>query len=104
VGYDAVRGTVFVDRTLSGFAPPGDALYPQRREVAVPRPSARQPLRLRVLVDRSSVEVFVGDGELTLTEQVFPRDRSRGLKLFASGGSASFPALRLWPLAAAAFA
>ena len=101
VGFDARRGTVFIDRSCSGFLPPGDTLYPQRREVPVPAPTPAQPLRLRVLVDWSSVEVFVGDGEQVLTEQVLPDPRHRGLQLYARGGSACVGRATVWPMAPA---
>jgi fructan beta-fructosidase len=95
IGYDAARGTVFVDRSASGWLAEGDVLYPQRRQVPVPPPAPGRPLRLRVLVDRCSVEVFVGDGEAVLTELVFPSPASRGLRLYAAGGRARFGQLRV---------
>lgn len=100
IGWDAARGEVFIDRAASGFLPPDDPLYGRRH--AGPWP-VDGPLRLRVLVDRCSVEVFVGDGELVLTDQVFPPDEARGLALFADGGGARFEAFTAWPLAAARF-
>ena len=45
-------------------------------------------VRLEVVVDESSVEVFVGDGEVVLTDQVFPGAASDGLAVFADGGTA----------------
>jgi fructan beta-fructosidase len=102
VGFDAARGTVFVDRSRAGFNPPGDALYPQRREVPVPAQARGRPLRLRVMLDWSSVEVFIGDGEATLSEQVLPAGDCRGLLLYANGAAAAFAGLRVWPLAPAA--
>lgn len=101
VGYDAGRGCVFVDRSNAGFNPPGDALYPQRREAPVPRPQPGRPLRLRVLLDWSSVEVFVDDGHTVLTELAFAADGHQALCLFAHGGSARFAAVQVWPLAPA---
>lgn len=100
IGWDAGRGEVFIDRSASGFLPPDDPLY-ARRHAGVP--SERGALHLRVLLDRCSVEVFVGDGELVLTEQVFPPEAARGLQLFAAGGSARFAGLNVWPLGAARF-
>ena len=64
-------------------------------------PAPGQPLRLRVLVDRSSPAVFVGDGEVMLTEQVFPAVGDRRLRLYAQGGTAVFGATTAWPLAGA---
>jgi fructan beta-fructosidase len=102
VGYDADKGTVFIDRGHSGFAPEEDALYGQRREVLCARPVSGQALLLRVLVDASSVEVFAGQGELTLTEQTFPAPQHRGLKLFSEGGRTAFGEVQAWPLQRAA--
>jgi sucrose-6-phosphate hydrolase SacC (GH32 family) len=101
VGHDAERGVVFVDRSRSGYRPPGDALYARRHEVAVPAPSTDRPLRLRALLDGCLLEVFVGDGESVISEQIFPAAGSDGLQLFAEGGSADFGGLHLWPMRAA---
>jgi levanase len=103
VGYDAVRRTVFVDRSRSGFCPPGDALFGQRHEVGVSAPGADRPLRLRVLVDWCSVEVFAGDGEAVITDQIFPSDEARGLRVFSRGGATRFGPGQAWLLRAAAF-
>jgi fructan beta-fructosidase len=101
VGYEAATGTVFIDRSQSGFLPPDDPLYARRHAVAVQRPAPGQPLRLRVLLDWASVEVFVGDGEQTICDQVFPADASRGLRLYAEGGAAHFGSVSVWPMRAA---
>ena len=101
VGVDAARRTVFVDRSQAGFAPPGDVLWPQRRHA----PEAFKPgtpLKLRVLLDWASVEVFVGDGEACLSEQILPSDAHQGLALQAEQGSARCD-ITVWPLRAARF-
>lgn len=101
VGVDAARGTVFVDRSQAGFAPAGDVLWPQRRHA----PGAFKPgvpLKLRVLLDWSSVEVFVGNGEACLSEQILPDDTQQGLALVAERGSARCDIV-VWPLRAARF-
>jgi sucrose-6-phosphate hydrolase SacC (GH32 family) len=101
VGVDAARGTVFVDRSQAGFAPPGDVLWQQRRHA--PRafkPGA--PLKLRVLLDWASVEVFVGEGQACLSEQILPDDAHQGLALQAERGSARCD-ITVWPLRAARF-
>lgn len=98
VGYDNLRQVVFLDRSRAGFAPPGDPHYAGRREAPCPPPAPGRPLRLRVLVDACSVEVFVGQGELTLTEQILPGARSLGLRLVSHGGSTGFLAGRAYPI------
>jgi levanase len=55
-------------------------------------------VRLRILVDWSSVEVFAGHGERVITDQIFPSAASDGLQLFANGGSATLDSLAVIPL------
>ncbi len=64
-----------------------------------------EPLRdgtieLRVLVDRSSVEVFANDGRRTMTNQVFPDWDSTGVSLFAEAGAARIEELVVYDLTA----
>jgi sucrose-6-phosphate hydrolase SacC (GH32 family) len=55
----------------------------------------------RLFVDRSSVEVFGGDGRTVISDRIFPRPDSRGVALFADGGTTELVSFRAWPLAAA---
>lgn len=101
VGVDAARRSVFVDRSQAGFAPPGDVLWPQRRHAPEAfRPG--QPLKLRVLLDWGSVEVFAGEGQACLSEQILPSDGHLGLALQADQGRARAD-ITVWPLRAARF-
>lgn len=47
-------------------------------------------LRLDVIVDRDSVEVFDGDGRTVITDLVFPSPADNRLAVFAEGGDATF--------------
>ena len=67
--------------------------------------SASAPIQVRrgavdltVYVDRSSVEVVVGDGERVLTSQVFPRMGQDGVHLGSEGGTTTVSRLRVRPL------
>ena len=101
VGYDRTLGVVYIDRAHSGFQPPDDTLYARRHEAPVPAPTDAAPLRLRVMLDACLLEVYAGDGEATISDQLFPQPGSRGLRLFAHGGAASFGGVQVWPMAAA---
>jgi fructan beta-fructosidase len=101
VGVDAARRTVFVDRSQAGSAPPGDLLWPQRRH-APEAFTPGVPLKLRVLLDWASVEVFVGEGQACLSEQILPGDAHQGLALQGEQGSARCD-ITVWPLRAARF-
>jgi fructan beta-fructosidase len=90
VGYDAERGVVFVDRTESGDATfhPG---FAGRYEAPLPLRDGK--IALRVLVDRSSIEVFADDGRAVLTVNVYPRPIAVAARAFGAG---RIPSLRAW--------
>lgn len=55
-------------------------------------------IRLRLLVDRSSVELFANDGRLTMSNLVFPDWDSTGVSLFARNGTARLEELTVYEL------
>jgi sucrose-6-phosphate hydrolase SacC (GH32 family) len=81
---DVAAGTVCLDRSRSGrvdFHPAVAAAH------AAPYLPVDGVVRLDVLVDTSSVEVFAGAGEVSLTDLVFPAPESDGVAVFAEGGA-----------------
>ena len=57
-----------------------------------------EPLRLRVFVDRSIVEVFANDRQC-LTLRVYPqREDSSGVSVFARGGDARLASFDIWQM------
>ena len=83
VGYDVRAKQVFVDRTHSGNVGFSDK-FPAR--VSAPFEALGQ-LKLHLLVDQSSVEVFVGDGQVALTNLVYPPKDGTSLEFYSAGGS-----------------
>jgi fructan beta-fructosidase len=83
IGYDMERQVVYFDRTKSGKVDFHER-FPCRQEV--PLPLKDHQIRLRIFVDRSSVEVFADDGKVVMTNLIFPGDQSNRLELFAMGG------------------
>jgi len=85
VGYNFASKEIFVDRTESGdvtFDKTFASVYH-----APLTPNSHGIVRLRILVDWSSVEVFGGEGEATLTAQIFPSRNATFAQLFSNGGS-----------------
>jgi sucrose-6-phosphate hydrolase SacC (GH32 family) len=70
IGYDAARAVLYFDRRKSG-GPAVHEKFPVRREAALPLPSAGT-LDFQVIWDRSTVEVFAGDGAVYLSGLTFP--------------------------------
>lgn len=62
----------------------------QKLESHVPFDPAAKNVHLRILVDRTTVEVFVNDGRYVMSSQVFANAADTGINLFASGGTATF--------------
>jgi len=51
---------------------------------------------LRVLVDRTSIEVYNDDGSVSMTTAYLPDGKSPPLSLTASGGEAHVNSLHVW--------
>jgi fructan beta-fructosidase len=96
VGYDIVQGVLFVDRSHSGSSLMRQSL-PARHTAPLARDRAGV-IRLTVLLDRSSVEVFSGDGRAVITDLVLASPASLGSQLYAEGGTARLRSLKAWTL------
>ena len=92
IGYDAQAAELYVDRTRSGRVDFSRDFPGVQRAPLAPRHGR---VRLRVLVDWSSVEVFADRGQTVITDQIFPSASSDGVELFADGGSATLNSLKI---------
>ena len=63
----------------------------------MPLPAADR-LALRIFIDRSSVEVFVNEGESCLSSRIYPQEAQRQLLMFANNGDATLSSGGYWPL------
>jgi fructan beta-fructosidase len=98
IGIDPRAGQLFVDRSRSGQV----GFHPEfsgRHTAPLPLKNGR--VRLHVFVDWSSVEVFAGSGETVITDQIFPSPDSKGVALYAKGGTARLISLDAWQLRSA---
>ena len=94
LAFNSETSQVFLDRTRSGeigFAPEFSGRY-----AAALRQNPR--LKLHVFVDRSSVEVFVNDGERVLTDRIYPSPGSDGIELYSEAGKGKVLSLTVWKL------
>jgi sucrose-6-phosphate hydrolase SacC (GH32 family) len=83
IGYDFASQQMFVDRNSasdnSSFSPSYQGKY------YAPLSSQDGHIKMRIFLDWSSVEVFGGRGESTITAQIFPLDSNTGISLFSDG-------------------
>lgn len=93
IGYDREQGVLYLDRSRAGQG----GFHPEFAARHAARVALRDgQLPLRLLVDRGSVTVFAGDGEVVLTDQVFPA--GQGMSLFGEGGDAWVHDFKVWSI------
>lgn len=94
VYYDATDHRLKIDTTrASADAGPGSI------EAGPFALKAGEPLRLRVFVDKSVVEVFANDGRQAVMRRIYPsRADSTGVRAFSEGGPARVVRLDAWEL------
>ena len=83
------ENTVSLDRNRSGMGPGGIRKAPVDLSDGT--------LHLRLFMDRSSVEVFIQDGEKVMTARIYPDEKSTGISFFAEG-SMKLVHLNKWEL------
>ncbi|HEY0827646.1 MAG TPA: GH32 C-terminal domain-containing protein [Bacilli bacterium] len=100
IAYDKTNSKLFVNRTSSGESG-FYSTFAARHEVLMAPVSNK--VKLRIFVDRSSVEVLGNDGKASMTEQIFPDLSSVGLELYSIGGDVTLNSLTVYQLNAATF-
>ncbi|WP_082023214.1 glycoside hydrolase family 32 protein [Sporosarcina koreensis] len=96
ITYVTAEQRLLFDRSRSGA--PVNASEGHSRTVILDRPLQQ----LRILVDVSSVEIFINDGDAVMTSRIFPGQDSTGIRVQADGGSAHLSFLH-WSLDSIAF-
>ena len=84
VGYDAAKGEVFLDRTRSGHTSFSTQFPSVERAPVTVRNGV---VTLRIFIDQSIVEVFVNEGEATITSNVFPTTQIATVETFNTGNA-----------------
>lgn len=79
VGYSPSESQIFVDRAASGLTD-FSSLFSTRHEAPMQMENKR--VKLRILVDESSVEVFGNNGKVVFSDVIFPDPASRALSFY----------------------
>jgi fructan beta-fructosidase len=82
IGYNVARNELYIQ----------DGKDVQQLKVA----PVNNQIRLQVLFDKSSVEVFVNNGEKVITTLVFPDKQATGCAVFAENGRVRLDNLKVW--------
>ena len=89
IGYDRKHNSVYVDRTRSGNVEFHPAFAGRHN---APTRVINGAVKLRILVDRSTIEVFINDGEAVISDRIFPTSQQPSIEVFAGDDSASLEA------------
>lgn len=95
IGFDALRNRIFVDRTRSGrtdFSTDFPGIH------SGPLAPEEGRIRIHLLVDDSSIEVFGNDGRIVLTETIYASPESDRIEIYSRGGVAELIRLDAWTL------
>ncbi|MEW1822545.1 glycoside hydrolase family 32 protein [Arthrobacter sp. NPDC080031] len=87
ISYNRVSQTLKVDRSAAGTSNFSPKFSPYH-QASVPMKDGK--VRLRILLDSSSVEVFTQDGSTVISDIFFPQWGNTGAAAFSAGGTASF--------------
>lgn len=95
IGYSQANAQIYIDRTEAGNASFSDE-FAAVHTASFPKADSMQ---LHVYVDKASVEVFVDEGNLVLSDIVFPSVPYHKVELFSTKGSIEVTGARIWELA-----
>lgn len=90
LSYDNRSQLLKLNRNKSGKALKGE------REV---RLASSDVMNLRIFLDRSSIEVFVNDGEAVMSTRVYPKETSQGIVFIPEGGSITLNDVSMYRIA-----
>ncbi|WP_458119881.1 GH32 C-terminal domain-containing protein [Paenibacillus sp. Z6-24] len=95
VGYHVASGQLFLDRTASGITDFSDKF--STRHATDLQPNHRR-VKLRILVDESTVEIFAADGQKVFSNVIFPDAGSKGMSFYVHGGQVKLLSMDVYQL------
>jgi beta-fructofuranosidase len=103
IGYDRDKQELFSDTRASSIDPATSSGLGFRRNRGVESGQLilanQEPLRLRVYIDASVVEIFA-NGRASISDRVYPTNAATvGIGLFSNGGTAHLRSMTVWHLA-----
>jgi len=95
IGYDRETGGVYVDRRKSGNVD-FHAAFAGRHDAPAALPDGA--IKLQIIVDRSSIEVFINDGAAVISDPIFPNSQTPTIEVFAGDETAKVSNTTVQPL------
>jgi fructan beta-fructosidase len=100
IGYDVQQQSVFVDRVHSGQT---DFEKGFARVHSTKMKPVEGIIRLHIFLDRSCIEVFGNNGQVTIADILFPAEQSLGMELFSEGAETGLNVLDVYQMMPAAW-
>lgn len=98
IRYDWQLGNLTVDRSnCTDFLSDQSFTKVFAKKISVPLALRNGQLNLHIFVDRSSIEIFAGDGETVFSATTFPSDKQMGVQAFSENGTTLLD-LKAWQL------
>jgi len=95
VGYNVSAEEVFVNRTNSGRKDFTGEFGAEHTAILKPQ---EDKVKLRILVDWSSIELFANQGQVTMTERIFPEGQEEKIKLYEVDGEVTLKSMQVYKL------
>ncbi len=92
IGYDASKHQLYVDRSNAGDEKIRQNKLVQTADVM----DSDGKITLEILFDKSSLEVFINNGEKVISTYVYPGHDADLISAFSTGGSSLIKALKFW--------
>jgi len=96
IGFNATQNNFYSDRNKAGKNNFADNFA--ARPHTAPRLSNNRILKMRLLFDVASVELYADDGQTALTEIFFPTEDFNNFEIYAEGGAVQFVQFQMWKL------
>jgi fructan beta-fructosidase len=100
-GVDTVTNKIFLDRSNAGLEQLTDRngnMYQFGNRHETDYPMERKRIKIRGLVDESSVELFVNEGEFAFTKLIYTKPTNNAIELYTKGGSVDIVQLNFFEL------
>ncbi|MEO8413631.1 MAG: glycoside hydrolase family 32 protein [Ginsengibacter sp.] len=94
IGYDASKHQLYVDRSNAGDGKINQHKLIQTADVM----DSEGKITLVILMDKSSLEVFINNGEKVLTTYVYPGEGADLISAFSAGGKSVLKSVKFWNL------
>jgi sucrose-6-phosphate hydrolase SacC (GH32 family) len=91
VGYNVRKQQLYLDRRKSGKIIQENFASVEIADMKM----QGKTVKMKILVDKTSVEVFGNDGRVTISDLIFPEEQSSLFSLFTNGGKVKVKSLKI---------